>query len=302
MRIYIQLSFAFILVLVSSCAFNNRFHHPVKIPMGIDELSKFKYTEDTVLFNYNKVSKRIQFYSQTNELINNDLIITSSEFLSSSQNKINTWLLSPKDKKPIATILHFHGSGGDLLLQYKAISPLVEQGFQVFTFDYSGYGFSEGKATRKNALKDAYSALDYVVQNIAKQDTKLILYGQSYGGYLAALVGSNRQMDIEGIVIEGAFSSHKEEAKYESPFWGNLVKNEQKADTEIQKNFKPVLIIHSKDDKKVPIKFGKRIYENANSPKEFYEIDEAHIQGLQYYSTEISKKIKAMINTNYVLD
>ncbi|MFT5618142.1 MAG: hypothetical protein ACI85I_001373 [Arenicella sp.] len=30
-------------------------------------------------------------------------------------------------------------------------------------------------------------------------------------------------------------------------------------------------------------------------PKEFYEIDKAHILGLQYYSKEIAGKIKAMV-------
>ena len=76
---------------------------------------------------------------------------------------------------------------------------------------------------------------------------------------------------------------------------GNIVKNGLIAKDEIKKNKKPLLIIHSVDDKKVPIKFGKQIFENANSPKEFYEIDKPHINGLNYYSDEITGKIKGMI-------
>ena len=129
----------------------------------------------------------------------------------------------------------------------------------------------------------------------AIQNTKLIIYGQSYGGYLASIVGSNMQDDIDGIVIEGAFSAHKEEARHMSPFFGNLVKNGIKAENEIQKNFKPVLIIHSTEDKVVPYKFGEKIFKSANTPKEFYKIDKPHIMGLQYYSEEISNKIIALI-------
>ena len=209
---------------------------------------------------------------------------------------MNAWFLTPKEIKPIATIIHFHGSAGNLLSQYKTISPLIDYGFQIISFDYSGYGFSEGKATRKNAIEDAYSFLDFAKKHEHIKSTKLILYGQSYGGYLASIVGSNKQNDIDGIVIEGAFSSHKAEANYTVPVLGLIVKNEEKAVVEIRKNNKPVLVIHSTEDKKVPLKFGKKIFKNANQPKEFYEIDKPHILGLQYYSKEISKKIKMMLD------
>jgi alpha-beta hydrolase superfamily lysophospholipase len=181
-------------------------------------------------------------------------------------------------------------------MHYETISPLLAHGFQVFTFDYSGYGYSEGKSTRKDVLKDAYSALDFVIASYKQKDMQLAIYGHSYGGYLASVVGSNRQKDIDALVLEGAFSAHKEEANYKVPILGYLVKNEEIAAEEIQKNNKPLLIIHSSEDKKVPMKFGKKIYKKANQPKEFFEIEKGHILGLQYYTDEIADKIKLMLN------
>jgi hypothetical protein len=61
---------------------------------------------------------------------------------------------------------------------------------------------------------------------------------------------------------------------------------------EIKKFKKTVLIIHSKEDKLVPFYMGEKIYKNANEPKEFYEVDKRHLEALQYYSKEISEKIK----------
>ena len=62
------------------------------------------------------------------------------------------------------------------------------------------------------------------------------------------------------------------------------------------KNFKKhVLIIHSKEDKLIPLELGKQLYENANEPKEFFEIDRPHISGISYYGKEISEKIDKMI-------
>ncbi len=287
--------FLCITLLISSCAFNSTFHRSQKIPISIKEITHFNFEKDTTYISYNEENDEISLYKSESKLINKEYIIKNKFFESSSGNKLNGWLLTPKKQKPIATILHFHGSAVNLLFHYESIAPLVKQGFQVFTFDYSGYGFSEGKSTRKNALLDAYSALSYIKKTDFLKDTKLIIYGQSYGGYLASIVGSNNQDEIDGIVIEGAFSSHKEEAKHKSPFFGNLVKNEQTAEKEIRKNHKPILIIHSMEDKMVPFKFGEKIFQSANKPKEFYAIDKAHLLGLQYYSQKISKKIKEMI-------
>ncbi|MBT8254526.1 MAG: lysophospholipase, partial [Bacteroidia bacterium] len=197
--------------------------------------------------------------------------------------------------KPIATILHFHGSAGNLLTHYQFISPLIDYGYQVFMFDYSGYGCSEGKPDHETIIQDGYSAIEYIKKQDHFRDIKTILYGQSYGGYLASIIGSNSQEDIDGIVIEGAFSSLKDEAKHKASVFGNFVKKGKQADKEIQKNYKPVLIIHSREDKMVPIKLAQEIFINANSPKEFYEIDGMHISGLELYSSEIADKIHRMI-------
>lgn len=287
-----------ILLGLSSCSLSRTFHNPQKMPHSIDRYTSFNIGKDTSYIKYDKKKREINFLGADGKLINKKFTITDTFFLGATGNKINGWILSPKKVKPRATILHFHGSASNLMMHYRAISPLVEYGFQVFTFDYSGYGFSEGKSTRENVLKDAHSALDFASVNFKKENNKLIIYGQSYGGYLAAIVGSNRQEDIDGMVIEGSFSAHKAQANHKVPILGMLVKNEAIAAEEIQKNKKPLLLIHSIEDKKVPLKFGKNIFENANEPKEFYKIEKAHLLGLQHYPEEISNKIKFMLNVN----
>ena len=91
-------------------------------------------------------------------------------------------MLKPKNVTPTITLLHFHGNAGFLLSQYQAMTPLLKYGFQIFVFDYSGFGFSEGKATRTNVLIDGNSALTYVKSRDDIKNTKLVIYGQSLGG------------------------------------------------------------------------------------------------------------------------
>jgi fermentation-respiration switch protein FrsA (DUF1100 family) len=280
-----------ILLTLSSCAFNFTFFRPNKLPK-----SNFNVTigTDTTFVKMDTITLQPTFLKSNKDTVDFGYSIESIIFKSSNGNKLNGWMLKPKNVKIIGTILHFHGSGGNLLFHHKAISPLTTFGFQIFTFDYSGFGYSEGKSTRVSVVEDAYSAFDYTINREDVKQSKMLLYGQSYGAHLATLVGVKQQNEIEGMILEGGFSSHRDEAVYTVPFFGNIVKQGICTKYEIMKFMKPLLIIHSIEDKIVPYYMGEKIFKNANDPKEFYQVDKPHIQALQYYSKEISDKIKKM--------
>ena len=127
--------------------------------------------------------------------------------------------------------------------------------------------------------------------------TKLIIYGQSLGGHLAAVVAKQREKDIDALVIEGGFSSHKDIAKSKGGFLGKLfIKEMYSGKISIKDFHKPLLVIHSSEDKEVPFALGKILFDNANEPKEFYEIKNCHICGPQFYADTISQKIKELLN------
>jgi dipeptidyl aminopeptidase/acylaminoacyl peptidase len=285
----------FLCLIIQSCAFDKAFHKSEKIPIALSDISYFNHGTDTIYLKYDSISRQLNFSNKDGSSKHPNINIENYYFDSKSGNKLNGWFLTPKEVTPIATILHLHGSGGNLARQHYMLSPFVELGFQILTVDYSGYGYSEGESTRENALADAYSSLDFLLKQEFINGTKIIIYGQSYGGYLASIVGANKTDLIDGVVIEGAFSSHRKEANFAIPILGNLVKKGIVADKEIHKLNKPVLVIHSTEDKIVPFKFGKTIYKAANQPKEFLEIEKAHIMGPFYYQKEISDKIFEMM-------
>ncbi len=280
--------------LLTACSFNGTFHRPSQIA-PITELTHYLADKDTFHIEYDQLSAEIILKDSRLKVINQNYSIRNKYFSGYSGNKLNGWLITPNNIEPVATILHYHGSAGNLLTQYQLIIPLIEFGYRIFIFDYSGYGSSEGTSSHESVLQDAYLALEYLQKEEIK-DSKLIIYGQSYGGYLATIVGSNRQQKFDGLVIEGAFSSFKEEARHKASIFGHFVKNGFLADLEIMKNYKPLLVIHSREDQMVPIGLGRKIYDNANDPKEFYEVNGPHIGGLENYSKEIASRINQMVN------
>lgn len=293
MKIQIKIVLLFLIpFLLHSCAFNFAFFRPQKLSKG--RILSYAIGIDTTFVKIDPVTLQPTFFKKNKDTINSDYTIESVIFTSSSGNKLNGWMLKPKSQKIIGTLLHFHGSGGNLFYHNRAISPLTKYGFQIFTFDYSGFGYSEGKPTRTTVLKDAFSAFDYLQSREDVKNTILLLYGQSYGAHLATIVGVKQQSKISGMILEAGFTSHTDEAVYKVPVFGNVVKRGVCTKKEIKKFGKPLLIIHSNEDELVPLYMGKKIYENANEPKEFYEVDKPHLKALLYYSKEISGKIKRM--------
>ena len=295
-----------IVLFLTACSFNKLYLRPIKLSQISPDKEKVTLTvsinNDTTLVVYQSKTFQPTFLNTKNDTIVSNFTIESVVFQSENGNNLNGWFLKPKNFTPTITLLHFHGNAGCLLSlflnQYQSITYLLKYGFQIFVFDYSGFGFSEGKATRQNVFMDGNSALTYLKSRDDVKNTKLVIYGQSLGGHLSAVVAQQREADIDGLVIEGAFSSHKDMSAVYAGFLGRMLVSEKySASKSIQTYKKPLLVIHSIEDKVVPYKMGQKIYNNANDPKEFYEIKECHICGPKFYADSISNKIENMLIT-----
>jgi len=294
-------------LLLSSCALNKTFLKPTQI--ADDATSETLYIQgDTVTVNYLGKNNQPQFIrnaapsclpagGQGGDTVQFNHSIESVMFESTSGNLLNGWMIKSKEIKPKATILYLHGNSRDIASTHWSMNKLLKHGFQVFAIDYSGYGMSQGKATRKNVLKDGNSSLNYLLTRPDIKGTKMIIYGQSLGAHLAVVVAKQNEDKIDALITEGAFSSHKAIGREFAGFLGTLfVKEEYSAVDSIGGFHKPILIIHSTEDDIVPFRMGKELFKHANEPKEFYEIDGCHICGSRIYANEIESKILKMIN------
>ena len=94
-----------IVISIASAQFDNRFYYPVK---EWDNMEDLNFEELT--FNIDTIS-------------------------------LNAILLKPTSE-PKATILFFHGAGGNVSKYTFMTKPLVEAGYQVFMLEARGYGKS----------------------------------------------------------------------------------------------------------------------------------------------------------------
>ncbi len=171
-----------------------------------------------------------------------------------------------------ATILHVHGNAGNIESHYwfteylPQASPL---GFNVFIFDYRGYGQSEGSARRRaDLIADTHAALDALLLRDDVDPRRIGMYGQSLGGSIALNAMADRD-EIRAAVIESAFTSWREIAANvlggDAPgpisrflTWVFIGDRSRPIDA-IARIDRPILILHGDADSIIPISHGRRL-------------------------------------------
>jgi fermentation-respiration switch protein FrsA (DUF1100 family) len=268
--------------LMTSCAFNKNFLRPIKFQDNVEKLVVNKTATDSMIITFAGKNHQPSFFDKNNQSVTLVYTIESINFPSTNGYLLHGWMLKPKDHNPKATLIHFHGSGSNLLYQMKFVLPLVKKGYQVFIFDYSGYGFSGGKATRKQLLKDGEDAIKYVKTRNEISNLPLFIHGVSYGGNLAICVAAKMQDKVDGIVTEGAFSNHKDlasDGNKKKIMTRLFVKEIYASENYVSQIKKPLLIVHSVDDTVIPFIDAERIYTKAISAnKQFLKINGKHLE------------------------
>ena len=206
------------------------------------------------------------------------------EFINKDGYKIKGYFYSYPNYKKDHLVIFCHGLGGGHRSYMKEIELLAKEGYEVLSYDYLGCFESEGKSIKgfTESIVTLNTLLNYLKDSGYTKDKKVSLVGHSWGGYTVSNI-LNYYKDIYSISVISGFTSIKSFAKELMPkFQKEFYKCEKKINPSIVDSssidaFKNtsthVLIIHSKDDKMVPITFGAdELKENINNPNVKYLI------------------------------
>lgn len=288
--------FLSIALFLGSCAMNEKFVNPFPFPTTTQVVTINKGKADSTKV-YFKGTGHEPTFVRSGDTLYKDIQFTGVFFNNSNGERLHGYILKSRTAKPLnINIVHFRGAANNLVInQFQAIEPLVRHGFTILVFDYAGFGFSQGHATRKDLLDDGQAAITYM-KSISENNAKLIAYGQSFGGNLAVAVATKAQDKLDALVTEGAFSSHKDMAAFDSGLGGRIFVKELYSAKRTVDNFKkPILIIHSTEDETVPFSMAKKIYSCANQPKVLLEIKGKHLEGPTNSTELITEKIKEIL-------
>ncbi len=226
------------------------------------------------------------FFKPGNQFVNDPatqrLAPEEVRFTSSDGVKLYGWYFRRPEAR--GTILVCHGNVENLSTHVKLDLWLVEAGYNLFIFDYRGYGRSEGQPDVKGVHLDAEAALETLLTRLPRPGTdRIIVFGKSLGGAIATNVvaTSPYKARVKALIIDSAFSDYRMIARekiadsiigwpFQYPL-SFLVNDDYSPIKKIRDIAPiPVLIVFGTGDRIVPGHHSRLLYEAAREPKELW--------------------------------
>ena len=211
---------------------------------------------------------------------------------------INAWWL-PADSSA-ATLLYLRGNDGNLGLEVERLSALHRYGLPILAIDYRGYGRSSGPApSEAQVYEDATAAWDYLVRMQGVDPSRIVLYGHSLGGAVAAEL-ARRRGPACGIVLESTFTSMAEMGRLAYPMMPVDWLLHERFDTlsKIGHLDLPIMFVHGTADEVVPLVMAEQLYRAAGGDKRLVRVEGAgHEDALLNGGARLSEDVSRLVRT-----
>jgi len=204
----------------------------------------------------------ITFPSQPNSTIN----IPFEEISLSVDTNTLHGIFVPADSEKY--VYYFHGNGGPLPVFYSEIAYIHSLGYNVFSYDYPGYGLSNGwpNDTNISDFSDAFYKYIQKEKNISVNNLTLRWY--SIGSAVATQFAHAHPGIYSNLILISPLSSRYWVATEKIGFPIQTFffrKNSFDTASRVRDISTPTLVIHGDQDTLLPISHGKEIFKNSAS-------------------------------------
>jgi len=185
--------------------------------------------------------------------------------------RLHAWYLRGGRDGP--TLIWSHGNGGNIAGRAAVLLALAARGLNVLAYDYRGYGNSGGRPTEAGVYGDAQAAYDSERRHGVPAH-RIIAFGESLGGAVSIALAFTRR--CAGVAVISTFTSMRDVARAHfgplALFAGEGFKSVER----VRALAVPIFIAHGDRDEIVPYELGKRLFAEANPPKQFLPVRGAH--------------------------
>jgi len=186
-------------------------------------------------------------------------------FTSGDGTKLHGWFFPNANEK--RAILYCHGNGEDVAAVGELAAEMGEQlQSAVFTFDYRGYGHSQGKPSERGCIADGDAAQHWLAQRMNIRPNGVVLMGRSLGSAVAVALAAEN--GARALVLQNAFSRMTDVAAAHYPWLPVRLVMADRYDNlaEIQKYTGPLFQSHGTSDDVIPIANARQLFDSSPSP------------------------------------
>lgn len=162
-------------------------------------------------------------------------------------------------------VLYFHGNAGNRQYRQFNCDPFLDNGGDVFLFDYRGYGENPGKPNEADFLADGRAIWRYAVEVRRVPAGRIVLFGESLGSGVAVPLAAEmcrRGTPPAAVVLWGAFSSLADVGAHHYPWlpvrW--VLQDRYASAESAQDVICPIVQLHGEEDRIVPPDLGRKLF------------------------------------------
>lgn len=227
------------------------------------------------------------FFNPSKRIISNSAVLSYSPqdvYMKSADGlTLHGWFFQAREAR--GTILVCHGNVENMSTHAKLDLWLIDAGYNIFIFDYRGYGRSEGAPDVLGVHLDAEAALETLLFRLPHDSRhRIFIFGKSLGAAVAVYTVSRSPYKnrLKALILDSPFSSYRAIAREKIaesivgwPFQYPLsyLVNDDYSPIKYIQNVAPVpvVIIHGAGDPVIPEHHGRILYETALQPKQLWE-------------------------------
>ena len=215
--------------------------------------------------------------------------------------KLVGWVIPARSDSSGLWLLICHGNAGNLSefdrpLHYAGLRQL---GLSLLAFDYRGYGESDGVPTEQGLYRDADAAYRYLRESRGVPAERIVVFGHSLGSAVAIDLAS--RTPVAGIIVEGALTSAVDRGQELYPYIPvrRIARSRFSSIDKVSRITGPKLFLHAAGDDVIPQPHGRRLFEAAQEPKTFVELQGGHgdafdVDSVQYFGS-IAKFLQPLV-------
>ncbi len=192
-------------------------------------------------------------------------------------------------------VLIFHGNAGNISHRLDYLQMFHKLGYSSLIIDYRGYGKSTGSPSEQGTYRDALAAWRWLVEDRGIKAGDIVLLGESLGGAVAAWLGT--RVKPRAVVLASTFTSIPDLGAQIYPFLPVRLVSRFSYDSmaAVKAIRSPLLIAHSRDDDIIPYSHGRALFEAANEPKAFLDMQGGHNDGFLFVRQEWVAQLGAFL-------
>jgi pimeloyl-ACP methyl ester carboxylesterase len=205
-----------------------------------------------------------------------DLPFTALRLLTADGVRLDAVTLTAAGPAPY-WVIYFQGNAGSLRRPrvQQQLQTLHDLGYSVLSFDYRGYGRSDGSPTEAGLYEDGLAAYRHLT-HAGVPPARVILAGQSLGSAVAVELAT--RVPSAGVALFSPIDSVPRTAGRLYPWVpvDLLAVNRFDSSGKIARIAAPVLVFHSEGDGLVPLQVARDLHALITAPKRFFATGGGH--------------------------